>query len=105
MIFDFRFGQSCRFEAQGTGVYQGVLSTMTDEETVYLDIERQVRFAFVGLIEHLRRMMKRREIDATEVDIIVRLLVGDRYPFLQDDLTSRRRHNKPYYPCYHYQQQ
>ena len=56
---------------------------MTDEEAVYLHLQRQIRFSFIGAVEHHRRMMERGQVKPAEVDIIVRMLIGDSYPFCQ----------------------
>ena len=56
---------------------------MTDIKAVYPDYQRQVVFPFVGPIEQERRVVKRREIDMTEVDIVIGLLIGDDEPFIE----------------------
>ena len=72
-----------RFEAQTARIDQRILSAMTDKEAVHPHIQRQVRMPFVGMVEHHWRMMKRRQIEVTQIDIIARVLVGQFNPFLQ----------------------
>ena len=69
---------------------QRVLPAMADEEAVYLHRYRQIRLPFVRTIEHHRRMMERREIEPTEVDIPIGLLVGNSDTFTERRRTERR---------------
>ena len=63
---------------------------MTDKQAVYLYRQGQVFPALDCVVEHYRRMMKRREIDPTKVYIVVGSLIGDSHTFLQRRLPDRR---------------
>ena len=49
---------------------------MTYKKAVYLYPNRQILFAFVRSVEHLRRVMKRREINPPKIDVPTGFLVG-----------------------------
>ena len=76
-------GKYVRFEPQRVGIDEGVLTTMTDKEAVYLHLHRQIDVAFVRMVKNHGRMMERREIDTSEIDIIIGLLVSDDDSFIQ----------------------
>ena len=76
-------------KAQGMYIDECVLAAVTYKEAVYLYLHRQIRLPFVGAIEHHRRMMKRREVDPSQIDVIVRFIVRYGYSFVDDFLCCR----------------
>ena len=79
------------FEPQMSYVHQGILTSMTDKKAVYSYLQRQVSLPFPRTVEHHGRMMKRREIEAVQIDIHARLLRGYHDTFL-DRYSAQGRH-------------
>lgn len=81
---------------------QSVLTAMTDEEMIDLHLYRQIRFPFVGMVKQHRMLMERREVKPFQLDIIVRLIIGDDNAFMQH-MEAERRDIK--HDCYYNKQQ
>ena len=63
---------------------------MTDEEAVNLYADGQICFAFIRAVKNHRRMMERREIEVSEVDVEIGLFVRCGEPFVKHFLPHGR---------------